>query len=436
MRQINFPVKISAPTTNLKDVIYLSLTNSIKKFLNIKQKYIKIINFKDEYIKNSLTRVIYASASKKNHSCPHCSSKNTIKNGFKIVNIKMLKNSGYNTTLKLSKQRYICKDCNKSFIFQVDFVKPSCYIANDVKLAITLELRSAKSEKDIAKQFNVSSSTINRIINSLPSYRPNFDYLPERLCFDEFKSTKDADGAMSFIYCDADTSKIIDIVEDRKLNNLIKYFSKFPRDVRNNVKNIVIDMYSPYINLIESMFPNAKISIDRFHLIQLINRAFNKTRINVMNKQDNKMYNKLKKYWKLLLKNSINLSSKKYLQNKMFDYKYMSEEDIVNTLVSLDKKFEAAYNLYQDILIAINDRKFEKIKEIIENNYSKFEGNIKTSLKTFRKYFKYIENSLSFSYSNGKIEGVIRKIKVLKNIAYGYRSFINFKKRIMISAYL
>ncbi|MDY5795632.1 MAG: transposase, partial [Fusobacterium gastrosuis] len=81
---------------------------------------------------------------------------------------------------------------------------------------------------------------------------------------------------------DAQTSKIIDIVEDRKLNNLIKYFSRFPKDVRSKVKHIVIDMYPPYISLVKTMFPNAKISIDRFHLIQLINRAFNKLRNSIM----------------------------------------------------------------------------------------------------------------------------------------------------------
>lgn len=241
---------------------------------------------------------------------------------------------------------------------------------------------------------------------------------------------------MSFIYCDAETSKIIDIVEDRKLNNLIKYFSRFPKSARNNVKNIVIDMYSPYISLIKTMFPNAKISIDRFHLIQLINRAFNKFRIAIMNKQDNKMYNKFKKYWKLLLKNATKLSDKKYLQNKMFNYKYMSEEDIVKLLLSSNSHFEDSYDLYQDILINITDRKFERFKKIIELNYPKFDGFIKTALKTFKKYFEYIENSLSFSYSNERIEGVVRKIKVLKSIAYGYKSFLNFKKRILICANL
>ena len=60
-----------------------------------------------------------------------------------------------------------------------------------------------------------------------------------------------------------------------------------------NVKFIVIDMYSPYISLILKLFPNARIIIDKFHLVQLISRALNKTRINIM-KKDKKNY----KYFK------------------------------------------------------------------------------------------------------------------------------------------
>lgn len=59
---------------------------------------------------------------------------------------------------------------------------------------------------------------------------------------------------------------------------------------------------------------------------------------------------------------------------------------------------------------------------------------MKVSLKTFKKYLEYIENSLNYEYSNGKLEGINRKIKVLKYISYGYRSFANFRKRILLCA--
>ena len=46
--------------------------------------------------------------------------------------------------------------------------------------------------------------------------------LPEVLSFDEFKSVKTADGAMSFHMCNGITGQTIDIIEDRCLDNLIK----------------------------------------------------------------------------------------------------------------------------------------------------------------------------------------------------------------------
>ena len=119
---------------------------------------------------------------------------------------------------------------------------------------------------------------------------------------------------MSFQVCNAKNSKIIDIVEDRKLNNLMKYFSRYSRDSRMNVKTIVIDMYTSYISLIKTMSPNASIVIDKFHLIELISRSLNKTRIKLM-KKDKDNYNKLKRYWKNILKFRFELNSsswKKY----------------------------------------------------------------------------------------------------------------------------
>lgn len=411
----------------------MSHNNSIKKLLNIKEDILKIINVEDENIDGITNKVIYAIATKDNSNCPCCSNK-LVKNGSKIVNIKILKSCQYNSILRVKKQRYFCKNCNKSFSQELNFVDKNCSISNDVKLAIKLELREAKTLKSIAKVFNVSQSTVARVIDSFDNYKVNYNYLPEKLCFDEFKSTKDTTAAMSFVYCNAENSEIIDVVEDRKLSSLREYFSRFTKEARNNVKHIVIDMYKPYITLIKEMFPNAKISIDRFHLVQLINRAFNKLRIIVMNKQDERMYNKLKKYWKLLLKNSCELSSKKEKRGKMFEYRHLSEEDIVKILTSCDKELEETYEVYQSFLIAIKEKKFKKFKETLENNYHKFKNLVKTSIRTFKKYLEYIENSLNYEYSNGRLEGINRKIKVLKYISYGYGSFVNFRKRILICA--
>ncbi len=63
------------------------------------------------------------------------------------------------------------------------------------------------------------------------------NYSPKVLFFDEFKSVKSADGAISFHICNGKTGQTIDIVET-----------------------------------------NSQIIIDTFHLVQLISRLLNKSR--------------------------------------------------------------------------------------------------------------------------------------------------------------
>ena len=57
---------------------------------------------------------------------------------------------------------------------------------------------------------------------------------------------------------------------------------------------------------------------------------------------------------------------------------------------------------------------------------------METSLNTTRNYKDYILNALKYDYTNGVIEGINNKIKAIKRIAFGYRSFFNFRNRILI----
>ena len=60
--------------------------------------------------------------------------------------------------------------------------------------------------------------TVSRVINQAASDvgQSSFDALPEHLMMDEFKSVKNVIGKMSFIYADAVSHRIVDVVADRK----------------------------------------------------------------------------------------------------------------------------------------------------------------------------------------------------------------------------
>lgn len=296
----------------------------ILKTLNIKDENIHFYKefVTEEYIKGKRCLVYNGYLTYIPEYCPKCGTcfdENIQKHGFKKSLIKVTSVSKLTTYLSLNKQRYLCYHCNRTFTCTTNIVNYGCNISNNTKHSIAVDLTKKRSEKDIAIDNNVSPNTVERIIDSYYELDSKVykNTLPQVLSFDEFKSVKTADGAMSFHICNAKNGKTIDIVEDRRLNSLIKYFSRYSRESRMNVKYIVIDMYAPYISLIKMMFPNAKIVIDKFHLIQLISRALNKTRIRIMKKnKDN--YNKLKNYWKNILKSRFELDCSSWKRYKCF----------------------------------------------------------------------------------------------------------------------
>ena len=353
------------------------------------------------------------------------------KHGFITSNIKIPDVAGYKTILKLHKQRYLCKHCNKAFTLKTNIVDYGCFISKNTKWKIAKDLKEKRSEKDIAFANNVSPNTVERVMDSYYNTNKIYkNYLPEVLSFDEFKSVKSADGAMSFNLCNGKTGKIIDIIENRQLNYLLKYFSYYTHEARKNVKFIVIDMYSPYISLILKLFPNAKIIIDKFHLVQLISRSLNKTRINIM-KKDKKNYNKLKRYWRLLLKSRDELDGSHWRKFACFS-NLLTEIDVVDYLTEINNELDNTYHIYQDLLYSIKNNNFKLLNITLNHNYNIISEYMKTSLKTITEYLPYIKNTFENKYNNGFIEGNNNFIKVLKRIAFGFRSFRRFKARIMI----
>lgn len=416
----------------------MSQSNYIPILLNIKDKNVNFSDYscKIVKIKEVDTMVITALLCNKPSSCPNCGGKTINIHGYKCSNIKIPSISCHNAILKLKKQRYKCKCCGKTFTAETSVVDKNCQISNNTKQAALIKATDKISEKDIAKEFNISHNTVNRLINSFKdSYKVNLNYLPKVLCFDEFKSTNDIDGSMSFIFADADTHRIIDIVEDRRLYSLEKYFMRFSKKARESVKKVVMDMYSPYISLVKKCFKNAKIIFDRFHIVNSLSRALNKTRIKFMN-SNKELYNKFKNYWKLLLKQSSELDCVHHYKSRCFGGKYLTHKEIVEKLLSYNDELKNTYEIYQQYLYLLKTNNTKTLENLIDMPPKNISSYMATSLKTLKLNKEYILNATIYKYNNGLIEGINNKIKTIKRIAFGYRSFYHFRNRILIMSHL
>ena len=417
---------------------FMSFNNTIKQLLNIKDKNIVFYEdcLSEEIIDGVKTTMIECKLFGEPAFSDCCESPHIVKHGFLTTHVLLPKGVGSNlkTMLRLRKQRHTCENCGKTEVVTTDLVDKHCTISNPLRLSIFHDATKKRSETDIAYDNHVSNTTVARIIDKIyEEKQPRFGFLPKVLLFDEFKSTSDAVGAMSFIMLDGENGKILDILESRQLSYLKRYFRSYTKEARKRVEIIVMDMYSPYMSLVKSMFPNAKIVLDRFHIVGLVSASMKFTRIDIMNKfsRESKEYKRLKYDWELLQKNEQDLSSTRYYCRRW--KAWITSKQKVEWLLSLSNELAITYRYYQDVLAAIKERDKDKLILLIDNPPEEgISERMLKSIVSMTKYKEYTLNALDTDYNNGRIEGIINLIKVIKRIAFGYRSFVRFKARILM----
>ena len=194
-----------------------------------------------------------------------------------------------------------------------------------------------------------------------------------------------------------------------------------------------MDMSGAYIPLVRRLFLNAQIIIDRFHIIQQLVQAFLKTRIAIMYQFDKKSlpYRALKNHWQLFQKDSRKLSCKSF-HSKPFG-ETLSPHEVVRNTQDYTEELANYYNLYQLLLFHFQEKRGDEFFELIEENISKVYHYFKTVFRTFRKHKQYIKNALETHYSNAQLEGTNKLIKDIKRLGFGFKNFINFRKRVFIT---
>lgn len=363
-------------------------------------------------------------------------------NGFKKVSYKGPTTAAGLTTIKIKKQKYICKKCKSTAIAILNDVNKCDHILRIVKVQAALDYSTSSSVKEIANRYEISSNTVMRQAKGLAAYHKiGYHYIPKNIAFDDFKSGKMSPSGMSMALMNSDNRQLIDIIQSRQGNYLESYFLRYSLSARLAVKTVTVDLFSPYRGLIKRVFPNAQIIADRFHIINRVYVALNQERIKLMNYfgSGTPEYRQLKNLYKLLFKKENELDYKIYKPRRNFKYALLTDKDVVRRLLSLSPSLRDAYEYYQDLTYIVTVSHDEEALEHILNpnktdkQYPNLPKTMKKARKTLKKHKEEIINSFKYSFSNGPLEGINNKIKVINRTAYGYRNFYNFRLRILSS---
>jgi len=270
------------------------------------------------------------------------------------------------------------------------------------------------------------------------------------------------DNVYLFIIADFKNIEIYDIVNSRHKYVLDRYFSKINLKERQKVKYITMDMWEPYLDVAKRHFRNAKIAIDSFHIMRMINNAMNTVRISVMqrynlkteNIEDNhSYYYLLKKYRYYFVSDFDNITEKRFYNIKLKIW--FDKHSLLKYLLYIDPKLEKAYRLtsrYREFNKATSfDKAADELEVLIDDFYSSDISSFFEAAKTLSTWKEYIINSFITipdalskpsskneepkprRLSSGAIEGINATLEKINVNGNGYSNFWRFRNR---SAYV
>lgn len=399
--------------------------NFITNILGIKDKNIIILDYLDAGTHKEVIAKLDYPAPK----CHNCQGQMAKYDFQKESKIPYLECAGYKILIRLRKRRFRCKDCGKIAVSETSLVKKNHQIATIVKQKITQKLIEKLPMTAISESLSVSTSTVIRQLHKF-KFKTDLNYLPEHMSWDEYSFKK---GKMSFIAQDFDSRKIVAILDGRTQATIRNHFLRYSRETRSRVRVIIMDMFSPYYDIARKLFPNAKIVLDRFHIVQHLSRAMNRVRIQIMNQFDRKSheYKALKRYWKLIQQDSDTLSRKRFYRPTFRSH--LTNKEILEKLLSYSQDLRDHYELYQLLLFHFQEKHADYFFELITESISAVNPIFQTIFRTFLRDQDKIINALELPYSNAKLEATNNLIKVIKRNAFGFRNFENFKTRIFIA---
>ena len=263
---------------------------------------------------------------------------------------------------------------------------------------------------EVARQLNIYPQRLWRIVKEhgkkLLQQEVDMSKV-RRIGYDETSRKKGHDYITCFI--DLDTGDLLYVVEGKGAETVVEFEkeSRVQGLDKEKVSDISIDMSPAFISGAEKVFPNAEITVDKFHVSQLVQKAFDSIR----------------KYFGRKEGGRIN----KWIFFKPYGRLKTEEQEELDELLVKYPLLDMVYELKNDFKILWEQT--DKLEASAFLSYwadtmRTFKKKVLTTLaNTLDKHHQRIINVIDTKVTNAILEGFNSKIQTLKRKARGYKDF-------------
>ncbi len=243
-----------------------------------------------------------------------------------------------------------------------------------------------------------------------------------RLGVDEI-SLKKRQQQFVLVISDLDRGCVLAVLEDRLMETFDAWLTQLSADERAAIVEVSMDMWQPYRLVVEDRLPQAHIVADRFHVMQNLNQAVTDARRALQRGADPDTKAALKGSRWLLVKNETDLSDEEHerlttlyeLSPELADL-HQAKEAFRAIFESAASREEAAWRL------------LDWMREVAQQASAPLARFLKTLTNWGTQILNYFDNHTT----QGFVEGMNNKIKLILRRGFGYRNFDHFALRLRI----
>lgn len=351
--------------------------------------------------------------------CPKCAKPSFSIYDRRIVDIKDAPLRHGQILLRITKRRFNCFGCKKPFTEPVQGISKGYRTTNRLREYLYKAAENYTDFKRVKEDFPVSRTTIYQYYyKQMELERKKRLYpWPKKIGIDEHSFSRRGNNPTSLewvsVIVDHKGKRLMEVVKGRTIDSLKSGLEDIKK--RENVTDVTIDMSQTYRSFVYSFFKNAKITIDKFHVVRLFQKEVNIARLEVTG---DKRKNPIRK---LVLRNFKNLQYDEKLKLNIF----------LNETQNLKEMYwfrERLQSMYRNKSIKYAKNSFDKLaKDLSLSKNSVCKRLSQTLLEWKEEILNYFYSRLT----NARAEGFNNKAKLIKRRAYGYRSFENYRLRLL-----
>lgn len=339
-------------------------------------------------------------------TCPECGGR-LYKHGQRINHFADTPLQMQPVKIEVVRTRYRCSECKSMITPQLSFL--------DEKRRATNRLIQQVHKRCLDRTFTQLAEDTGVVVNTIKNITLDFVAELERdvkfetptiMGIDELKLM----GTYRCVITNLAMNSLYDMLPERTQDTLMPYFAKMPDG--DKVEWICSDMWRPFKKSFRLHLPNAKLVIDKFHVVRMASIALDTERKNLQSGMNRYARLNMKKHLRWLLLKRPNSLTEEQLE-------------VLAQLEKIQPEFKEAYDLKEQ---------FYNIYEATTKNnaiqrFYDWESDIPKHLKSFRDVAKTVNNNFEdiFTYwdapvriTNAYTEGHNGIIRVANRMGRGY----------------